>query len=494
MGNKFDATAWGKNTKPAVTEQQQIEQEPGDPGYDLEMAEYYMSDDDHGASYAEFEAELEQEQQPEQHAEQHADQPEKTTTKPASIPRPYVEQILNLDTINEINAGPGVGKTTLLSMLAACTVTGRAFLGRFRVRRGVVVFFTEDPESVVNCLSAWQLEWGVNILDRVMIENTPARLTDFVRTETGRYRPSEAYKAQIQRIKDFAGDLQVCMVVYDSKTFHMNSAKTKDGKSLEENSNDHQHYLTNAGLFFAKQLGACGIFIPHVSKEAEKSDALILESRGGGAAKGAVWKTFSLTPDKTDPMKVILAPGKRRGGGISSMLRLTRRSMRIFDEDEAQRQKANYDAAFEGSEIPPADALEGISVIDPLMTGGFLNESEPVDADTLAAELAAKLDDKKGNGGSKRGGQPEAFKGDQKLQRVEGKTAQAYEHLIQFGGQMDAEEYITQIVERGFASNAQNARRLIRTLTDRGYLTQHDDPSGRMIYTANNASPQPFKR
>lgn len=411
------------------------------------------------------------------------------------IPRPFVEYLFNMSTINEINAGPGVGKTTLLSLLAACVATGKPFLNRFRVKKGVSVFFTEDAETVTNCLSAWQLEWGVNILDHVLICDKPAALTDTTTVKTvteidgsGREverviqldRPmwgKDALK-QIHEIKQFAGDRTVCMVVYDSKSFHLSSA-TRNGKPLDENSNDDQQYITFCGYRFVKALGACGIFVPHVSKESERSPHLILESRGGGAAKGAVWKTFSLTQDKTNPDRVVMAAGKRRGGGISQHIRLTRQSMPIFPADEASEYAAAYDSQFDGDPLP-AGAHDGLRTIDPLYCGGYLNESEIVTDEQLAEELAAHLDGEKKKARSE--GKAKPTNAEQKVLDV----------LTEFcGGQAMQKEFAT-LCEEKLRAHRSNILRSIRTLIEKQYIRAFDAPGGDTKLTTNQASPPPL--
>lgn len=417
------------------------------------------------------------------------------------IPRPFVQHIFNMNTINEINAGPGVGKTTLLSMLAACVATGRPFLDHFMVKKGISVFFTEDAETVINCLSAWQLEWGVNILDHVLIFDTPAELTDTTKVKAvkeigpdGREvervvqldRPvwGENALRQLRQIKDFAGDRQVCMVVYDSKSFHL-SAATRNGKSLDENSNDDQQYITFCGYRFVKALGACGIFIPHVSKEAERSPYLVLESRGGGAAKGAVWKTFSLTQDKTQSDKIILAAGKRRGGGISQLLRLTKRTMQIFPTDEAQQYRDEYLAEFEGS-IRPAQPLEGLNPIDPLFCGGYLNDCELVTEETLAAELVAMQELQK-----KAQREETKNKPDPRLTRPSNSEQDVIDFLMARGGQHERMDTTNQMAERTNKSPYQ-IKRSIENAIKKQLIRSFVNNDGEEILTANDASPPPL--
>jgi len=404
-----------------------------------------------------------------------------------SIADPFVEYLFNMKTINEINAGPGVGKTTLLSMLAACVATGKPFLDRFRVKQGISVFFTEDAETVINCLSAWQLEWGVNILDHVLIYDKPAALTDVITHDLTsgalltQPRWGERALRQIREIKDFAGDRRVCMVVYDSKSFHLSSAQ-RNGKALEENSNDDQQYITFCGYRFSRALQACGIFIPHVSKEAERSPHLVLESRGGGAAKGAVWKTFSLTADKVDPNRVIMASGKRRGGGIAQLLRLTRQSMPIFAEEEAKAYRAAYEAAFSES-IPPASTDDNLKPIDPLMTGGYLNECEIVTEEQLAEELAAKLKDDKGGDKKK----------DPRLARPSTVEQEIIDLLMERGGQMTQRELVTEAAERYRKTKYQIGRALTNAI-GKQLLREFEQPGGEVIITAQEASPPPLNQ
>lgn len=411
------------------------------------------------------------------------------------IPEPFVQHLFNMKTINEINAGPGVGKTTLLSMLAACVATGRPFLDAFMVRRGVSVFFTEDAETVTNCISAWQLEWGVNILDHVLICDKPAAITDTTKVKAvkeigpdGRevervvQLPNpvwgEEALRQIKEIRNFAGDRPVCMVVFDSKSFHLSSAM-RNGKPLDENSNDDQQYITFCGYRFVKALGACGIFVPHVSKESERSPHLILESRGGGAAKGAVWKTFSLTLDKTNPERVIMAAGKRRGGGISQLLRLTRQSMAIFPADQAEQAGEIYRAGFEGA-IPPAQPLEGLRPIDPLFCGGYLNECELVDEEQLAAELAEHLGDEKKKARSE--GKAKPTGAEQKVLDV----------LIQYCRGRCLQREFSKICEEKLRSHRSNILRSIRNLIEKQYITAFDELNGDIMLTSNNASIPPL--
>lgn len=472
-----DAQSWGylDENAPEMPEEWLANQAPAPAEWELE---------EHYARSEELEDEEPQQQAPAQQAE-----PAKITgyiqNPTPSIADPFVEYLFNMKTINEINAGPGVGKTTLLSMLAACVATGKPFLDRFRVKQGISVFFTEDAETVINCLSAWQLEWGVNILDHVLIYDKPAALTDVITHDltTGAIltqpRWGERALRQIREIKDFAGDRRVCMVVYDSKSFHLSSAQ-RNGKALEENSNDDQQYITFCGYRFARALQACGIFIPHVSKEAERSPHLVLESRGGGAAKGAVWKTFSLTADKVDPNRVIMASGKRRGGGIAQLLRLTRQSMPIFAEEEAKAYRAAYEEAFADS-IPPASTDGELKPIDPLMTGGYLNECEIVTEEQLAEELAAKLKDEKGGEQKK----------DKRLTKPSAVEQNILDTLIERGGQMRQEELITMVCER-YRKPKYNVQRALDNAIGKQLLREFTGPDGFPVITSNQASPPPL--
>lgn len=413
-----------------------------------------------------------------------------------TIPKPFVEYLFNMNTINEINAGPGVGKTTLLSLLAACVATGKPFLDRFRVKKGISVFFTEDAETVTNCLSAWELEWGMSILDHVLICDKPAALTDTTTVKTVKEigpggqevekviqldRPvwgKDAMK-QIHEIKDFAGDRAVCMVVYDSKSFHLSSAM-RNGKPLDENSNDDQQYITFCGYRFVKALGACGIFVPHVSKESERSPYLILESRGGGAAKGAVWKTFSLTTDKADKDKVVMAAGKRRGGGISQLLRLTRQSMPIFPAEEADEYAEAYDSQFDG-EILPAGAHDGLRPIDPLYCGGYVNECEIVTEEQLAEELKQHMDGEKKE------------RKDERRTKPSGAEQEVLNILIQYCGGRERQTELSKICEERLRKPRSNVLRSIKRLIEKHQVTAFDEKDGGILLTALNASMPPLK-
>lgn len=402
------------------------------------------------------------------------------------MPTPFVEYLFNMKTINEINAGPGVGKTTLLSMLAACVATGRPFLDAFRVKKGISVFFTEDAETVINCLSAWQLEWGVNILDHVLIYDKPAALTDIQKEvmrdgqiiKLPRPKWGETASRQISEIREFAGDRRICMVVYDSKSFHLSSAM-RNGKALDENSNDDQQYVTFCGQRFSTALGACGIFVPHVSKEAERSASLVLESRGGGAAKGAVWKTFSLTLDKTDSDKVIMAAGKRRGGGIAQLLRLTRRSMPIFEGEFERAQREKYEREFADA-IPPENPLAGLRPIDPAYCGGYFNQCEIVTEDQLAEELKAHLEGEK---------KKERAEGKQKPTNAEQKVLDI---LIHYCGGKALQSELSKICEEKLRAHRSNILRSIRTLIEKQYIRAFDELNGGTTLTAKQASMPPL--
>ena len=228
-----------------------------------------------------------------------------------------------------------------------------------------------------------------------------------------------------------------------------------------------------------KALGACGIFVPHVSKESERSPYLILESRGGGAAKGAVWKTFSLTTDKSDKDKVIMAAGKRRGGGISQLLRLTRQSMPIFPAEEAEEYAAAYDSQFDG-EILPAGAHDGLRPIDPLYCGGYLNECEIVTEEQLAEEAKAAAE------GEKKERQQD------KRQKPSAAEQDVLHILMNYCNGQSLQNELSRICEERLRKPRSNILRSIKRLIEKHQIRAFDEPGGKVMLSAINAAMPPL--
>lgn len=260
--------------------------------------------------------------------------------------QPVIEGILNRNTINEINGDAGAGKTTLLVQMAVCLATGSPLFGAFRVaRRGVSVFFTEDPDSVEMQVAAWSLRLGENMRDWIKVFRRPADLM-------------EPAKLRIQkgRIMAFANGRPVNLVVFDSKMFHLSEANNK-GLPMDENSNTDQQLITTAGHHFAANLKSAGIFIPHVSKGQMMSGNYNLESRGGSSAKGAVYKTFSLVRERVacgaankmtkDTGYTVFSVGKARQGGLKTNFKLKGIRIPVFSDDMMEKKRTQYEDCFE---------------------------------------------------------------------------------------------------------------------------------------------------
>ena len=271
---------------------------------------------------------------------------------------PVIEGMLNRRTINEINGDAGAGKTTLLVQMAVSLAMGTPLFNCFRVaKRGVTVFFTEDPDSVEMQVAAWALKTGVNLREWIKVFKRPADLME----------PSKL-RIQKARIENFAAGRPVNMLVFDSKMFHL-SAANNNGVSMDENSNTDQQLITTAGHRFAESLDAAGIFIPHVSKGQLLSGNYDLDSRGGSAAKGAVYKTFSLVRERVQSGKgdravvkdtgyTVLSVGKARQGGLKGRFKLKGYQVPVFAGDTQQAKLAKYEACFEeGQEVNRPDFI-----------------------------------------------------------------------------------------------------------------------------------------
>lgn len=259
---------------------------------------------------------------------------------------PVIEGLLNRKTINEINGDAGAGKTTLLVQMAVSLATGRPLFNCFRVTHpGVTVFFTEDPDSVEIQVAAWSLKTGINLREWIKVFKRPADLME----------PSKL-RIQRGRIMNFANGRPVNMVVFDSKMFHL-AAANNNGVSMDENSNTDQQLITTAGHRFAESLDCAGIFIPHVSKGMLMSGNYDLESRGGSAAKGAVYKTFSLVRERQqigkgsnaqfkDTGYTVFNVGKARQGGLKGRFKLKGYQVPVFSDDVMRAKQAKYEAHF----------------------------------------------------------------------------------------------------------------------------------------------------
>lgn len=271
---------------------------------------------------------------------------------------PVIEGLLNRRTINEINGDAGAGKTTLLVQMAVSLAMGRPLFNCFRVcNPGVSVFFTEDPDSVELQVAAWSLRTGVNLRDWIKVFKRPADLM-----EPGKLR------IQKSRVLQFANGRPVNLVIFDSKMFHL-AAANNNGVSMDENSNTDQQLITTAGHRFAESLNCAGIFIPHVSKGSLMSGQYDLESRGGSAAKGAVYKTFSLVREKTQTGKglnarqketgyTVLNVGKSRQGGLKGRFKLKGFQVPVFAKDVEEKKKSTYEKKLApGQEVDRPDFI-----------------------------------------------------------------------------------------------------------------------------------------
>lgn len=261
------------------------------------------------------------------------------------VPDVVVEHMLYSNTINELVAGPGTGKSTVVARLAACIADTQIghFLGAFRVVPGRVVVYSEDPEGFRAMLRAIELAEDVQLQDRVYVTANFPNLMAFVKTKEG-IRPGEALTNHINTLYDWAAGDPIKLVVFDTKAALMTHCIRSNGSSLEENSNDDQQAISVNSLLFCKSIGAAGLFLSHPTKASLSGDGK-MDSRGGGAAKGAMWKTWSLRREK-DGDGVMLTPDKQRGGGFNATLRLCGRPTLSVPKAEEKALLDEYESQF----------------------------------------------------------------------------------------------------------------------------------------------------
>lgn len=269
----------------------------------------------------------------------------KAPARDKRVPDVVVEHMLYANTINELVAGPGTGKSTVIARLAACIADPAMghFVGAFRVVPGRVVVYSEDPEGFRAMLRAIELAEGVSLQDRVYVTANFPNLMGFVKSKGG-IHPGEALTNHINTLYDWAGGEAIKLVVFDTKAALMTSCVRPNGASLEENSNDDQQAISVNSLLFVKSIGAAGLFLSHPTKASLSGDGK-MDSRGGGAAKGAMWKTWSLRREKKGD-GVLLTPDKQRGGGFNATIRLCGQPTLSVPEEEETVLMDEYESQF----------------------------------------------------------------------------------------------------------------------------------------------------
>lgn len=388
----------------------------------------------------------------------------------ARVPDMVVEHVFMASTINELVASPGAGKSTFTARLASCIADHETddFLGFFRVTTGRVVVYSEDVTGFKNMLRAIDLAEGSSVLDRVMVSSNFPNLMGYTKhAETGIPQPSKALNAHIQALRTWAAGEPIPLVVFDTKAALMSSCVRPNGKAMEENSNDDQQAISNHALLFVKEFNAAGLFLSHPTKESGKGTGT-MDSRGGGAAKGAMWKTFSLRKAKGG--NTTLTPDKQRGNGFNCTLELNAKSMPTEIEEDIPRLLELYEKPFS----IPADVLPKLPGMVSTPFSAYVMSNE--------ADVKEESEEEKDDGRSKRKGtmmatplQKEAYRvfiGHEMNGRMEVKAAA---NLL---GSIIGIEYNT-------------AKNLLKTLAKHGHLTVSTEGRGNdamNIYTAATQS------
>lgn len=310
------------------------------------------------------------------------------------VPDATVDHMFLASTINELVASPGAGKSTFTARLAACLADPDAdnFLGYFRVTTGRVVVYSEDVTGFKAMLRAIDLAEGSEVSDRVMVTSNFPNLMGYEKhPESGLPVPSRALNSHINALRTWADGEKISLIVFDTKSALMSSCVRPNGKAMEENSNDDQQAISNHALMFVKEFNATGLFLAHPTKAAGSSDSRVMDSRGGGAAKGAMWKTFTLRKAKGGG--TTFTPDKQRGNGFSCSLALHATSCPTEVAEDIPELLELYNKPFS---LPP-DALPQLP--------GMVNS--PFSAYVLANEaeiVGDEDDDKKEDGRSARKG------------------------------------------------------------------------------------------
>lgn len=386
------------------------------------------------------------------------------------VPDATVDHMFLASTINELVASPGAGKSTFTARLAACLADPDTdnFLGYFRVTTGRVVVYSEDVTGFKAMLRAIDLAEGSEVSERVMVTSNFPNLMGYEKhPESGLPVPSRALNSHINALRTWADGEKISLIVFDTKSALMSSCVRPNGKAMEENSNDDQQAISNHALMFVKEFNATGLFLAHPTKAAGSSDSRVMDSRGGGAAKGAMWKTFTLRKAKGGG--TTFTPDKQRGNGFSCSLALHATSCPTEVAEDIPELLELYNKPFS---LPP-DALPQLP--------GMVNS--PFSAYVLAneAEIVGDEDDeKKEDGRSKRKGKMMATP----LQK------DAYRVFVgnEIGGRMEVKA-ANRMVSDILGVEYNTGKNLLKTLARHGHLSVSTEGRGdgaMNIYTATN--------
>lgn len=386
------------------------------------------------------------------------------------VPDMVVEHMFMRSTINELVASPGAGKSTFTARLAACIADPDTddFLGYFRVTTGRVVVYSEDVSGFRNMLRAIDLAEGSNVSERVMVSSNFPNLMGYTKhPESGLPVPSKALNAHIQALRTWAGEDGIPLIVFDTKAALMSSCVRPNGKAMEENSNDDQQAISNHALLFVKEFKAVGLFLAHPTKAAGAGDSKTMDSRGGGAAKGAMWKTFSLRKGKDGG--ATLTPDKQRGNGFNCTLAVHANSQPTEVNEDIPRLMELYEKPF----TIPADSLPKLPgmVSSPFAAYVMANTAEVVGEDS---------DEPKEDGRRKRRGTMMATP----LQK------EAYRVFVgpEMKGRMEVKE-ANRLLADIIGIEYNTAKNLLKTLARHGHVTVSTEGRGKdamNIYTATN--------
>lgn len=382
---------------------------------------------------------------------------------------PVVEHVFNRSTINEVLASSGIGKTTLMARMGACVSLGSPFLDAFRTIKGKVLVFSEDDAGFENMLKAIEVNDSVELSrEDIKVSKNFPNILDVVGANAAW---GDALNARLEGWDAWAGKDGISLMIFDTKSAFMGQCRNPiDGRGLEENDNNNQQLLCDRVLRLARRFRAAAVFISHPTKGSENQPNQTLSSRGGGAARAAMWKTFSLV--KKGDSRIFTAD-KTRGGGFGGKVELSFEYASIVPEDELPEMQKEYESLFSGSEKPSL-TIKGVPST-PFRVGLYQNTcSEPGDA---------PQDEPDSDESRKRKWKPSV------------NHEVASEVLMRNGGRMLRPDLVSaMIAERGESElKRANAGMAVAKMIEMGHFTTfHDEASGQTYITSMNASPRPF--
>lgn len=221
----------------------------------------------------------------------------------------------------------GSKKTFLAVHMACCIASGAACFGK-GVRQGLVYYFApEDATGVRERIRGWEQAYN-NGRPLATMQLVPTSF-DFTDREK-----QDRFIASIEKLYSVLPPdrRKTSLVVIDTLSRNI-ATMSRNGKELDENSNNDMAYVMDKASEVCKRLGCALLFIHHSGKDAEKG------ARGASALRANVGFEIAVRSIKGQTA-VIMEPSKLKMAGILPKRKVEFMAQPLPEELLAERAEA----------------------------------------------------------------------------------------------------------------------------------------------------------